>query len=195
MEKRVDSVKRSTTFSKRRHGLFNKVLELFLFCGSEVAVFVSFPSNNRRFESLAHPSVDFLLDGCLSPYHDQHQNTNKLGLSICNKINQLKKSNQNTCCWNYFTRQVDKLVEDRRLDELKALLDLLRNTKAKAISKLELASSPVTMVLDTQSIHHKQDDAPFNCSTITNNSTTNAYDDYDMLGSTAAEDWTCKIDI
>ncbi|CAN1132990.1 hypothetical protein LINPERHAP2_LOCUS7382 [Linum perenne] len=48
MEKRVDSVKRSTTFSKRRHGLFNKVLELFLFCGSEVAVFVSFPSNNRR---------------------------------------------------------------------------------------------------------------------------------------------------
>ncbi|CAN1168280.1 Agamous-like MADS-box protein AGL61 [Linum perenne] len=136
MVKRETATMRSTTFTKRRHGLFNKLSQLCLLCDAKVAAFVSSPSNRLKFYSLGYPSVSSVLgEEAVKEEGEEAEvirRTKKLGYSMFHDV--AEKDPGRKLGGFDLGKEIDELVSNG--GDLKMLVDLLRKAKSRAEAEL-----------------------------------------------------------
>ncbi|KAM7270126.1 hypothetical protein ACFE04_029340 [Oxalis oulophora] len=148
--------RRSTTFSKRRRGLFAKAAELCILYNVQIAVLLKSVNDKREtVHSFGHSSVDDVLDAFLNnsapaPVDNQIRET---GIKLYNQRQWLKErkdkgkaddSSSNTPFW----LELEKLdLEDRSIDDLNSVIEKLTMLKEDARKKLMSSSNDSIVTL------------------------------------------------
>ncbi|KAM7271187.1 hypothetical protein ACFE04_030401 [Oxalis oulophora] len=148
--------RRSTTFTKRRAGLFAKAAELCLVSNAQIAVLVgSINEKHGSVYSFGHSSVDNVLDTFLNntvpaPVDNQIRET---GIKLYNQRQRLKErrdkgkaddSSSDTPFW----LELEKLdLEDRSIDDLNSVIEKLTKLKEDANKKLMSCSNDSIVTL------------------------------------------------
>lgn len=154
MEKRKTKEQRAVTFTKRRHGLFNKAAELSVLCDFQVAVLVSSPNSPKRtkFYTFGWSSVDTVIDAFLHfrapPPIENHKKASVL--SLCENIRMLERgrkeiqslARKKTKKENLgFWWDVEDFDRNQTFEELDLTISRLENLRENVMNKLSGSDS------------------------------------------------------
>ncbi|KAH7566139.1 hypothetical protein JRO89_XS08G0101600 [Xanthoceras sorbifolium] len=149
-QRRETKKQRSVSFTKRRQGLYNKAVELCLFCGAQIAIVVSSPNSGRNLYSFGHSSVDAVFDAFLEgrPPYEAGDGVGGAARSLYEEIKALerqtdderrkrmKKSNNQS---DEFWREIEVFEKNcDSVEELQVLVNNLEKLKEKALNRLTM---------------------------------------------------------
>ncbi|KAL5752264.1 hypothetical protein ACOSP7_022449 [Xanthoceras sorbifolium] len=149
-QRRETKKQRSVSFTKRRQGLYNKAVELCLFCGAQIAIVVSSPNLGRNLYSFGHSSVDAVFDAFLEdrPPYEARDGVGGAARSLYEEIKALerqtdderrkrmKKSNNQS---DEFWREIEVFEKNcDSVEELQVLVNKLEKLKEKALNRLTM---------------------------------------------------------
>ncbi|CAK7353798.1 unnamed protein product [Dovyalis caffra] len=153
MAKRETSEQMAVTFTKRRHGLFNKAADLCRICDAQIAITVSSTGCKEKFYTFGHPSVDAAFDrflhnfpagpeagvsdaGIKSASNSIYEEIKTLEGDV-NTLMQNKKRHVGGISWDSFEEFVRSSNLDQELkDVVESLECLLRQARNKLMNNL-----------------------------------------------------------
>ncbi|CAK7350441.1 unnamed protein product [Dovyalis caffra] len=152
MAKRETAQQRSVTFTKRRHGLFNKAAELCMICNARVAIMATSVCSKEKVFSFGHSSVDAVFDAFLngsSPLEAADDDTMRYASSLSQEIKELEiefstlmqNKKKNVVPQGEFSWELEQFDKSNSIEELQNLVDCLEFLLARANSKLNNSST------------------------------------------------------
>ncbi|CAK7353806.1 unnamed protein product [Dovyalis caffra] len=149
MAKRETSEQRAVTFTKRRHGLFNKAADLCRICDAQIAIMVTSTGSKEKVYTFGHSSVDAVFDRFLNNFSALPEAAaNDAGIKSAsnsiyeeikalegdvNALMQNKKRRVEGISWDY----IEELVQSSTsVQELKDAVESLESLLGQAKNKL-----------------------------------------------------------
>ncbi|GAV78197.1 SRF-TF domain-containing protein [Cephalotus follicularis] len=138
----------STTFSKRRKGLFTKTVELSLFCDARLVVLVEPIHQKKRkrkeFYCLEHPSFDAVyecfLSGGVPP--DINIETKNIMMSLYEERKILDRKMAGTKRGGVYWWQVEDFNKYQSIEEFELVVSRMQSLKKGVETKLNISNPP-----------------------------------------------------
>ncbi|CAK7353802.1 unnamed protein product [Dovyalis caffra] len=151
MAKRETSEQRAVTFTKRRHGLFNKAADLCRICDAQIAIMVTSTGSKEKVYTFGHSSVDAVFDRFLNNFSALPEAAaNDAGIKSAsnsiyeeikalegdvNALMQNKKRRVEGISWDYIEELVQSSTSVQELeDAVESLESLLGHAKNKLMN-------------------------------------------------------------